>query len=82
MRDDRALLVGGEPALAGEPRAFVPDERRIDARPVRIAPQEIARAIIFRDEIVAVIKKLRGRAAGHDRLETPERVRSGAEGSI
>jgi len=73
-RNDAALIVGVQPARRGCARALVPDQRIVDARAVHVAPQQRARAIVFGDQRVAVMKEPRRPRRSGGFIKPAERV--------
>ena len=73
MRHDRALRIGVQPALAGHARAFVPHQRLVHARAMRIATRHV-RADILAHQPVAIVQEVRGHAAGDGLAQAPQRI--------
>jgi hypothetical protein len=57
--------LGVEEAAVGCARALVPEERLVEGGPVDVAALEDVRAVIFGDQVYAVIAETRRRGAGH-----------------
>ena len=70
----RSALVGVEIAAVARSRAFVPDQRIVDAGPVDVAAHHLVGAVIFGDHVHSVIGEAGvGRRAGIA-IEPPDRI--------
>lgn len=72
--DDRAALVGMQPAPCAGAAAFIPDQHFIHRRPRHIAPQQCSGAAVFRHQRIAIVKQLVGAAAAAGLIEPPQRI--------
>ena len=68
-RKDRALMIALQAAAVSQPCPFIPEQRLIAARAVDIAAQQAVVAVIFRNEIIAVIVEPGGACARAARAE-------------
>src|SRR5690606_8053078 len=71
--DHRAALIGDEPPAVARPRAFVPDERLVDAGAVDVATEEGARGVVLGDHVGAVVEEP-GRGRARDLVQPPGRI--------
>ena len=68
-------MVGVEAAAVAERAAFVPHYRIVGADAVDVAPEHVPRAVIFGDQLVAVVEELGGaRASARGLEQAAERI--------
>jgi len=73
-RHDAAALVGLQPAAVGGARAFIPEDRRVDARAIDIAALQGVRGVVLRDEGLPVIGPPHRHPAAHALVEPAHRI--------
>jgi hypothetical protein len=71
---DAAAFIGKHIAFVGQAAAFIAQYRLVGARAVHISAQHDVRAVIFRDQVAAVIGKTRGRCGVGALVQTASRV--------